>query len=654
MEIFYSVALLVVAVIISNMVYTIFPKLPLTFFQILCGLVLSALPIFRNYALYPEIFMVGIIAPLMFNDGRNTNSRDLQNMMQIILSMAVYLAVITALTIGFFSHLLMATIPLSLSFALAAIVTPTDSLALKSITENVHLPKNIASTLEGESLFNDASGLVIFNLALTAFITGKFSLGHGLTNFVISFFGGLLFGLIAGMLFIQLQTFLVNKSMDTSTVIVPFSLMTPIAIYLTAEHFEFSGILAVVAAGIIYGVNQSRLKLTSTNVRLVTGATWGIVSSLLNGVVFVLLGVTLPSVISNIIPLSTILILELSALALSIYLAMGVVRFLWAKFNFIKLHQKKSSTFREAFLVAIGGVHGTITLSMALSLPLTLAGHSFPLRNQIIFVATVVILLSLIIPAIVLPQLLPGQEHSDQEKLLQYRAKMVDYSIARIKSQPSISLTDRNYVIDMLGSQKQGQVADKEQLKKIMDQTHKIEIQVVSDLLSKGQIPKSIANQISRRLVAAPQGNRGFGSRFKLFFKIQFSGRRKRRVQQAQRISSHLSPETNQKIRNNKMQIRKTMEDAIYTQVNAYLDKIETSENSAAVAFARNGYNFRHARIDRSDGSDDRRNQLLIEAFQYEYSYVAEAFKNNEISRGLSDQLNQSITTDQMVYMASE
>ncbi|MCI2020195.1 sodium:proton antiporter [Lentilactobacillus hilgardii] len=652
MEAFYLVALLIVATIISNMVYTVFPKIPLTFYQIACGFLLTLLPIFRDYTLYPEFFMVGIIAPLMFNDGRNTDVSHLGNAFHHIMSMAVYLAILTAVIIGTFAHTMMAIIPLSLCFALAAIVTPTDSLAFSSITEGVSLPENVSTVLESESLFNDASGIVVFNLALSSFLTGQFSFSKGLINFIISFFGGLIIGLIAGLAFVKLQTFLVNKSMDTSSVIVPFSLMTPFAIYLISEHLGCSGILAVVAAGIVYGLNQSRLKLTTTNVRLVTGATWSIVSNLLNGIVFVLLGVTLPTVISNIIPLSSTLTIELAGLAFAIYLLMGIVRFLWAKLNFIRLNRDQPSTMKEAFLIAIGGVHGTITLSMALSLPLTLSGHAFPYRNEIIFVATIVILLSLVVPAFILPNMLPRKKDDDQSSFNHYRTEMVNYSISQVKAQESVPLADRNYVIDMLASQKQGGNIDKTQINDIMNQTHKVEIDAITGLLTAGKIPQNVANQISRRMMMTPGQRGGFLTKLQFLFRVRFPNKRTRKIKRnMQSVASRFSPELNQKLFDKKVAIRKIVEDTVYQHVNKFLDDIENETNAPSIAFVRNGYNFRHARIDSSDSSDDLRNQLLIQAFQYEYSYVASAFRDKEISRTISDQLNQSVTTDQMVYM---
>ncbi|WP_442917846.1 cation:proton antiporter [Lentilactobacillus hilgardii] len=588
----------------------------------------------------------------MFNDGRNTDVSHLGNALHHIMSMAVYLAILTAVIIGTFAHTMMAIIPLSLCFALAAIVTPTDSLAFSSITEGVSLPENVSTVLESESLFNDASGIVVFNLALSSFLTGQFSFSKGLINFIISFFGGLIIGLIAGLAFVKLQTFLVNKSMDTSSVIVSFSLMTPFAIYLISEHLGCSGILAVVAAGIVYGLNQSRLKLTTTNVRLVTGATWSIVSNLLNGIVFVLLGVTLPTVISNIIPLSSTLTIELAGLAFAIYLLMGIVQFLWAKLNFIRLNRDQPSTMKEAFLIAIGGVHGTITLSMALSLPLTLSGHAFPYRNEIIFVATIVILLSLVVPAFILPNMLPRKKDDDQSSFNHYRTEMVNYSISQVKAQESVPLADRNYVIDMLASQKQGGNIDKTQINDIMNQTHKVEIDAITGLLTAGKIPQNVANQISRRMMMTPGQRGGFLTKLQFLFRVRFPNKRTRKIKRnMQSVASRFSPELNQKLFDKKVAIRKIVEDTVYQHVNKFLDDIENETNAPSIAFVRNGYNFRHARIDSSDSSDDLRNQLLIQAFQYEYSYVASAFRDKEISRTISDQLNQSVTTDQMVYM---
>lgn len=651
MLVFYSLTLLIVAAIIANILYTIFPSLPLTFYQIGCGFLLSLLPFFQNYSLEPEIFMLMVIAPLMFNDGQNTSASYFRHSIRQILNLAVILAVVTAVIIGLVAHLLLPLIPLALCFAVAAIVTPTDSVAFKSITKDIELPTNVSGALENESLFNDASGIVIFNLALASFISGDFSFAQGLTRFLISFFGGLVVGAVAGLIFVKIQTLLVNKSMDTASVIVPFSIMTPIAIYLFSEELGCSGILAVVAAGIIYGINQSRLKLTSTSVRLVTNATWGVITSLLNGVVFVLLGVTLPKVIKRMIPYSNTLIIKLVFDALAIYLVMLLIRYIWVRTNLFGV-QDKVPTTREALVSAVGGVHGTITLAMALSIPLTSLGRPFPFRDQLIYIATIVILLSLIVPTITLPLLCPKKQVEDQGQFNQYRGEMVNYAISQVKQDSTIALLDRNYVIDMLNSQKNNTEVDRKQVQEIMAGAQQVSVQAVVDLAAEGKIDQKIANLFSRRMITAPSNHLGFWTRVKYIFKYQlrrFKSRKKTK-QIKQRIQAAIPKQTRQQIHDQRQQTNLLIKDAMFTSANSYLDQIEDDQNSNAVNFVRSSYSFRQSRSAGDTQTGSARNSLLIKSFQYEYAYVADAFKTGKISRSLSDQLSQSISTDQMAY----
>lgn len=648
MSVFYSLTLLIVATIIANIIYTNFPTIPLTFYQIGCGLLLSLVPFFQNYSLEPEIFMVMVIAPLMFNDGQNTSGKQLRHSIRQILNLAVTLALATAVVIGLVTHMLLPFIPLALCFAVAAIVTPTDSVAFKSITKDIELPTNVSGALENESLFNDASGIVIFNLALASFVTGDFSFTQGLTRFLVSFFGGLLVGAITGLLFVKIQTVLVNKSMDTASVIVPFNMMTPIAIYLFSEALGCSGILAVVAAGIVYGIKQSSLKLTSTNVQLVSSATWGIISSLLNGIVFVLLGATLPKIIRQILPYSSILILKLILDAAIIYLVMAGIRFVWMRLNFFNVERKRSTT-KEALISAIGGVHGTITLAMALSIPLSSFGQPFPFRNQLIYVATIVILLSLIIPTIALPLLCPRKYTEDQEEFNKYRTEMVDYAISQIKLDQSVEIQDRNYVIDMLSSQKANAEVDRKQVQEIMANTQQVSVQAIVDLANEGKIDQGIADAFSQRLITNSNSHITISTRLKHLVKHQL---RRYKIRKKTPTGKPSDPtQTKRKIHDQHRQLNQIIKDTIFKSVNDYLDEIENDENRNSVSLVRGSFTFRQGRSDTNDEVNSARNTLLIKSFQYEYSFVADAFKAGTISRSLSDQLSQSISTDQMAYM---
>ncbi len=597
--------------------------------------------------------MLLIIAPLLYHDGLKADLSQFRDGFGTLFSMAVFLAVITAVIMGLGFHTLMPVIPIALCITLTAIVTPTDSLALQSITQNIDMPESISSVLETESLFNDASGIVIFNLAISAYTSGQFSIAKGLTSFGISFFGGIFLGLIAGLLFFSLYEFLISKSMDTSSVLVPLTLMAPIAIYLVAEEFHFSGILAAVTAGIVHGLNSSRLKLTSTDVQLVTSSSWDLIAKLLSGVVFVLLGVTLPTVASQVVSYSTGYIFKLTIFAAILYLGICAVRYLWVKLNLVKVHPQEKATNKEALITSIGGIHGTITLSMALSLPLTLAGESFPFRSQLIFIATIVILLSLITPTLWLPRLVGRKQAHNAEAFYQFRNSMADYSISQIKQEETIPIIDRNYVIDMLNSQKKRGHINRDEVQEITNQTNKLIQDKLYSMLTDNQIPDRFAKAIARRGVSRSHQRGNFWSRLGFWIKVQFVRKKTKKFEQ--QIAR--KPGFDQtKMNNNKQaffEIQRKTNKQILVVVNDYLDQIETPDNADSVNYVRQGYTMRLSRGNIDESSAQRRTQLLIKAFQYEYSFVANLFNANKIEKALSDRLNQSITTDQMVYLQS-
>lgn len=678
MEIFYSIALLVVAAVIANIVYTEWPVVPLAFYQIGSGLLLSLLPIFHHYTLYPEMFMLVIIAPLLFNDGQQTNLKRLSRSVGQIISLSVFLALVTAIGVGLFTKQIYTALPLALAFALAAIITPTDSVALSSITSGLQVPDHLDAALENESLFNDASGIVIFNLALVAFTTGNFSIANGIKNFAVSFLGGLLIGLVFGFLFTHIQSWFISQSMDTTSVVVPFSIMTPFAIYLIAEIMGSSGILAAVAAGIVFGISQNRLKLTSTNVQIVASATWQIIINLLNGFVFVLMGVTLPTVLSQMSGYSWQRISGLALLGVGIYLVMFICRFIWARLGWAQLmpeddspqsnslqkklasnHQQQRrqrhqpSSIKDSFIIAVSGIHGTITLSMALSIPLAVDGVAFPFRNDIIFLAAVVILLSLLAPSLILPQILPAVAKVDKETIAQYRAEMVDYSVNQLKNNSTAPLVDRDYVIDTLVTQK-NQQADRAEVNKILKQTVKVAQDTLNNLSDTNQITGRVANITASRDSRMTQ--RSFSNYFRFLWRRYSPANRKQRRHFREKKKNFQqfvqSDDGQQKIQTMTQQLA-TAENAIFKNVINYLDEISTKQNAAAVAYVRRFYNVRHNRITNSVADNDQRTKLFIQALQSEYSYVANLYGQHKISKQQADELNQSISSDQLVYMQS-
>lgn len=503
---FFTVLLLVVAAIAANIIYAIYPKIPLAFYEIGAGILLSLVPLFNHFHLEPEIFMLMIIAPLMFNDGQNTDMHRLRKNMSSTLSLAVVLALVTIVIGGGLAHLLWGTLPPALCFALAAIVTPTDTVAVSSITSGIEMPEHVMGALENESLFNDASGIVAMDLALTAFTTGEFSLAQGFQRFLIVFFGGIAVGIVMGMIIVLIRVLFQRKTLDTIAVILPFSLLTPFIIYLTAEHFGLSGILAVVAAGIVHGIQGQRLRLTSTQTQLVNKTTWDTVTNLLNGFVFVLLGASIPSVWNDLSSTEVHHLPLLLLTAVGLYLLMGLMRFLWCMFNLVSL-PSEDTRIKDSLLMALSGVHGTITLSMAFSLPLVVVGHTFPFRSAIILIAGIIILLSMIVPSLVLPILLPNKQAPySEEEFSEQIVKMVNFAIDQLRNinDKSGSLPG---VIEVLNSQKSQyrKNADNKLVHQLLEQAEDVEHAAVNEMIDNGDVESRIGWQYSRAITFQSQ-----------------------------------------------------------------------------------------------------------------------------------------------------
>lgn len=457
----YLVALLLVGVIGANVLKQFLPKVPEAFILIATGLGLSAIPVFRDFTLEPEFFMLLIIAPLMFVDGQKQSFRKIQKNFQGIFLLSVVLAVLTAIIVGLIANQVEVKWTLPLAIALAAIVTPTDAVAVKSLTGNSEIPKGVGEALELESLFNDATGLVMLDLALSVLSRGTFSVASGIGHFLFVAVGGILIGFAGGFLLVMLRFNLNMRGQNPELTTIPISLLTPFAIYLLAEHFGMSGILAVVATGIEHNWEANRLRLTSTNVQLASRTIWNIITDVLNDFVFLILGLSLPSIFQNSRTLGWIETAQLIGISGLIYVIMLGLRYVWAlrgdspgMASFFGTRQTPEHAF-NAQIFAISGVHGTVTLAMALSLPKQIAGHAFPQRQELIMIAMFVILISMLVSAVVLPRRLPQKtEAYTLDDLNHIRNKMVDYAILQMRATIDDHAT-REVVTAQLQSQKQ-------------------------------------------------------------------------------------------------------------------------------------------------------------------------------------------------------
>ena len=276
-----------------------------------------------------EVFMMAVIAPLLFVEGTHISRTKLLEYRKPIVLMAMALVFATVIGVGFFIHWIWADLPMP-AFAIAAILCPTDAVAVSAITKGKILPKGSMSILEGESLLNDAAGIISFKIAVTALVTGSFSAFDAIGQFIISTILGVLIGIIVGALVVTLRVYLTaNKGMKDSNTLTFIQLLTPFAVYFIGEELHASGIIAVVVAGLIHGLERDRLIRAQTELQMNYNQIWNTLSYALNGFVFVVLGYIVPEVVMEIIHDEPQNIVFLITTALLIALAIYVFRFVW-------------------------------------------------------------------------------------------------------------------------------------------------------------------------------------------------------------------------------------------------------------------------------------------------------------------------------------
>jgi NhaP-type Na+/H+ or K+/H+ antiporter len=270
------------------------------------------------------------IAPLLFYDGKHANKKSLWSERKNIVSMAMYLVILTVVILGFIINWLVPALNLAASFALAAALSPTDYVAVSALSKKISLPQKVTSIIEGEGLMNDASGLVCFKFAMATALTGTFSLFSATANFFAVSIGGLLIGIILMYLFVLFEKWINGLGMEDITVEVLIHMLTPFIVYMIAEEVcGVSGVLAVVAAGMVYSLTTNTPGSTNAKIREVSENTWSVLVYVLNGFVFTMVGFQLPKVIQRAHLESSIDIPVAMLYAGIITFVLLLLRFLW-------------------------------------------------------------------------------------------------------------------------------------------------------------------------------------------------------------------------------------------------------------------------------------------------------------------------------------
>jgi CPA1 family monovalent cation:H+ antiporter len=396
------------------------------------GLVIGFVPQLPNLALDPDIVFIVILPPLLYDAAAKTSWHEFRTAIRPISALAITLVFFTTVAVAITAHYLIPGFSWPLAFVLGAVVSPPDAVAASGIIKGLGLNKKVITILEGESLVNDASALIAYRYAVTAVTTGTFIFWKAGLQFLLVAGVGIIIGIIVGYLFV-----LAHKKIENNAVVeTSLTLLAPYVSYLAAEQFHMSGVLAVVTTGLV--ISWRAPEVFSYHARIRIKGVWETLVFLLHGFVFILIGLQLPSIIKDLgnYPFSEILGYGLLISAVTI-----VVRIIWvfagvSSQTFFKKKKKttddlsandnQDSTWKNVLVVAWTGTRGVISLAAALALPLLLEdGTPFPKRHSIIFLAFVVIFVTLVVQGLSLPLLIrwlkikPQDNTIEEEKELQ-------------------------------------------------------------------------------------------------------------------------------------------------------------------------------------------------------------------------------------------
>ncbi|MFT4203703.1 MAG: Na+/H+ antiporter [Chitinophagaceae bacterium] len=409
--VYNNLLLIMTLLMVTTILSIVSQKLKISYpiLLVIGGLIMGFMPRGLHLTLDPELVFLIFLPPLLFEAAWNSSWTEIVKYKLPILRLSLGLVLFTSLAVALISHAVIPEFSLALGFLLGGIISPPDAIAATSVLGGLKVPRRVQSILEGESLINDASSLVVFNFAKIAVITGQFTFWKaGLSFFWIAGMGILVGLVVAYLVYLAMRFLPTTASIDTT-----ISFLFPYLAYLTAERFEFSGVLAVVFGGLFLN-SRSRVILTY-NSRLQMSSVWNTMVFLLNGVVFMLIGLQLPDIIDG---LGQYSLKEAILYGLLISVVAIIVRFLWVfpittTMDFIRSRFDRryirayKQQWKSQFIIAWSGMRGVVSLASALAVPYYLSNNdTFPHRNLILFITFVVILVTLVLQGLLLPSII--------------------------------------------------------------------------------------------------------------------------------------------------------------------------------------------------------------------------------------------------------
>lgn len=402
---FHNQLLLVITLLfLVSMLVMLGQKLKISYpiFLVIGGLLISLVPGIPQIHMNPDLILTVFLPPLLYEAAWYTNWNQFWKWKRPISLLAFGLVFFTSTIIAYTSQSMIPGFTLALGFLLGGIISPPDAVAATSVLKGVKIPKRLVTILEGESLINDASSLIVFRVALVAVISGHFSLGETVSDFFVVGSMGIAVGLgVAHVFYFIHRFFPTTSNIDTA-----FTLMAPYIMFIIAEHFHFSGVMAVVSGGLFLSYRSH--ELLNYSARIQTANVWSTIIFILNGIIFILIGLELPAIVQGLDESSLTLGIKYG---LIISLITILIRFIWVypiafipRFLSRKIRENEPSPgWKGPLITGWAGMRGVVSLAAALSIPLTIDGSPFPHRNLILLITFVVILVTLVVQGLSLP-----------------------------------------------------------------------------------------------------------------------------------------------------------------------------------------------------------------------------------------------------------
>lgn len=452
MSLMISAFILIIAAVISIFLAQVFSKISVNYISMVLGAGVFLIPSLESYVekFNSNIFIGIIIAPLLFFEGQGTRLNSVGKELKHIIQTTIFLVIICMIIAGF-GVWKAAGISLPLAFILAAISTPTDATAMESVTKGIKMPRYEGQFLKLESLFNDATGIILLNMAVLWYVNGYINYGETIINFITSAVGGVLIGFTFAWAMVLFRQFLMRTSYNSQNAQVLLYIVEPLILYYLAGRIRVSGIIAVVCAGLVHNAETQRSKLTNAPQVHFGLDVENMITEIFNSVVFVVLGFMFTKIMST----------EIFSLDSFAWLIVGVVlyvvnvvaRFIYGRLRLGMKHQ-------SALIFSLGGVHGAVTLALAYTLA-SMRVKSTDI-NLVLISESVLIILSLIVPTIAFRFILKKEMNDDEvsKVISEIRVNMVRQGIAAVNKMYLPNNVKESVIFDLMAQKQRTKTRD--------------------------------------------------------------------------------------------------------------------------------------------------------------------------------------------------